>query len=71
MAKMLLCIKRNVLRGLDFKDPKPVQFKSLSKHLETSTGSIKHERWKAHVQVGIQGKEQCRFFQYIIIMQVL
>ena len=71
MAKMLLCIRKKVLRGLDFKVPKPVQFKSLSKHLETSNGSIKHEKWKAHVQVGIQGKEQCKFLQYIINMHAL
>ena len=71
MAKMLLCIRKNVLRGLDFEVPKPIQFKSLSKHLETSNDSIKHEKWKAHVHVGIQGKEQCRFFQYIISIHVL
>ena len=68
---MLLFIKRNVLRGLDFKVSKHAQFKSLSKHLKTSNGSIENERWKAHVQVGIQGKERCKFFQYIINMHVL
>ena len=68
---MLLCIKKKVLRGLDFKVFKLVQFKSLYKHLKMSNGSIENERWKAHVQVGIQGKEQFKFFQYIINMHVL
>ena len=70
MARMLLCIRKNVLRGLDFKAPKPVQFKSLSQHIETSNGSIRHKKWKSYVHAGFQGKKRSRFSQYIINMYV-
>ena len=70
MSRVLLCIRKNVLGGLEFKAPKPAHFKSLSQNFEMSTVSI-NERWKAHVSVSFQGKKQGRFSKYIINVYML
>ena len=66
---MLLCIRKNVLGGLQFKALKPVNFWSLPQNLKTSTGSINMRSGK-HMLVLVSMERNGVHFSSILLIWI-